>query len=110
FATRPVLASGPLKAPYGLSVERRFDGLVIHWQDDNERVAGYNLYSDYGVLVDRLNPKPVEGREQKFVRVTKGRTYNFYLRAVGADGKESPPSDVLLWVEPGGARCWPCCC
>jgi hypothetical protein len=100
FGTHAVLAGGPLSAPYGLSVERRFDGLVVRWRDDNARVSGYNLYSDYGVLVDRLNPQPVPGLEQKFVRVTPSRTYNFYVRAVGQDGKEGPPSDVLLWIEP----------
>lgn len=92
--------SGPLTAPYGLHVERRIDGLVIHWRDDDPQVAGYNLYSDYGVLVERLNPQPLAGRSQRFIDVTPSRTYNFYVRPVGPDGKEGPPSDVLLWVEP----------
>jgi hypothetical protein len=51
-----------LSAPYGLKVEPQIDGLLLSWDDANERVAGYNLYSDYGVLVERLNSKPIPGR------------------------------------------------
>ncbi len=94
--------SGPpaaaLTAPYGIKVTEQFDGLLITWADPNERVTGYNLYSDYGVLAERLTPKPVVGRAQKFVKVTKSRTYNFYVRPVGGDGKEGPASEVAVWV------------
>ena len=87
-----------LTAPYGIKVTEQFDGLLITWSDPNEHVAGYNLYSDYGVLVERLTPRPVVGRAQKFVKVTRSRTYNFYVRPVGGDGKEGPPSEVAVWV------------
>jgi hypothetical protein len=89
-----------LSAPFGIHVTEQFDGLLITWSDPNERVAGYNLYSDYGVIAERLTSKPVVGRAQKFVKVTKSRTYNFYVRAVGGDGKEGPPSEVAVWVVP----------
>lgn len=87
-----------LGAPYGIKVIDQYDGLLITWSDTNERVAGYNLYSDYGVLAERLTPKPVTGRSQKFIKVTKSRTYNFYVRPVGSDGKEGPASEVAVWV------------
>jgi hypothetical protein len=87
-----------LSAPYGVFVTEQLDGLLITWSDSNERVAGYNLYSDYGVLAERLTNKPVKEKSQKFVKVTKSRTYSFYVRAVGSDGKEGPPSEVLVWT------------
>ena len=87
-----------LGSPYGVKVTEQFDGLLITWADPNERVSGYNLYSDYGVLAERLTPKPVVGRAQKFVKVTKSRTYNFYVRPVGSDGQEGPASEVVVWV------------
>ncbi len=87
-----------LSAPFGVQVTEQFDGLLITWSDPNERVAGYNLYSDYGVLAERLTRKPVTARAQKFIKVTKSRTYNFYVRAVGGDGKEGPPSEVAVWT------------
>ena len=97
----PVAAAGAggMTAPYGLRALRQIDGLLLSWQDDDAGVKGFNLYSDYGVLVERLNPAPVEGKRQKFIQVTPSRTYNFYVRAVGADGKEGPPSEVLMWLE-----------
>jgi hypothetical protein len=91
--------AGGLTAPYALHAVRQIDGLLLTWQDDNAAVKGFNLYSDYGVLVERLNPSPVEGRHQKFIHVTPSRTYNFYVRAVGLDDKEGPPSEVLMWLE-----------
>ena len=92
--------AGGLTAPYALRGLRQVDGLLLSWQDDDAGVKGFNLYSDYGVLVERLNPAPVEGKRQKFIQVTPSRTYNFYVRAVGPDGKEGPPSEVLMWLEP----------
>lgn len=89
-----------LSAPYGIKVTQQFDGLLVTWADPNEHVAGYNLYSDYGVIAERLTPKPVVGRAQKFIKVTKSRTYNFYVRPVGGDGKEGPSSEVAVWVAP----------
>jgi hypothetical protein len=100
FQDKPNLGppAGALSAPFGIHVTEQFDGLLITWSDPNERVAGYNLYSDYGVIAERLTSKPVVGRAQKFIKVTKSRTYNFYVRAVGSDGKEGPPSEVAVWV------------
>jgi|GEM_PF-3566575 hypothetical protein len=100
-APAPAAAAGPggLTAPYALRALRQIDGLLLTWQDDDPGVKGFNLYSDYGVLVERLNPAPVEGKRQKFIQVTPSRTYNFYVRAVGEDGKEGPPSEVLMWLE-----------
>jgi hypothetical protein len=91
--------AGGLTAPYALRGLRQVDGLLLSWEDDDANVKGFNLYSDYGVLVERLNPAPVEGKRQKFIQVTRSRTYNFYVRAVGPDGKEGPPSEVLMWLE-----------
>jgi hypothetical protein len=101
FQGKPDLGprAGDLSAPFGVKVESQFDGLLITWSDANEHVAGYNLYSDYGVLVERLTPKPVIGRRQNFIKVTKSRVYNFYVRPVGSDGKEGPASEVVTWVE-----------
>jgi hypothetical protein len=83
-----------LKAPYGLTVTAQNGGLVLQWQDANEAVAGYNVYSDYGVVVERLNPSPLDRPRQRFIKVTRSRTYNFYVRPVGSDGKEGPSSEV----------------
>lgn len=94
----PGPVASALAAPYGLKVTEQYDGLLVTWADPNERVSGYNLYSDYGVLAERLTPKPVVGRAQKFVKVTKSRSYSFYVRPVGSDGQEGPASEVVLWV------------
>jgi hypothetical protein len=98
-ASASAAPAGGLTAPYALHALRQIDGLLLTWEDDNAAVKGFNLYSDYGVLVERLNPAPVEGKHQKFIQVTPSRTYNFYVRAVGPDGKEGPPSEVLMWLE-----------
>jgi hypothetical protein len=101
FESKPDLGppAGDLNAPFSIHIVEQYDGLLITWSDPNEAVAGYNLYSDYGVVVERLNAKPVSGRQQKFIKVTKSRTYNFYVRPVGSDGKEGPPSEVAVWVS-----------
>jgi len=88
----PVAAA--MSAPYGLEVVPQFDGLMIRWQHDDKAVQGYNLYSDYGVLVERLNESPLDKTTQRFIKVTRSRTYNFYVRPIGADGKEGPPSQI----------------
>lgn len=92
--THAVLPASSLSAPYGLTVVPQLDGLLLGWSDSNENATGYNLYSDYGVVVERLNEKPVKGTAQKFVKVTRSSTYHFYVRPVGPDGKEGPPSEI----------------
>jgi hypothetical protein len=89
-------ASG-LSAPFHLEVAQELDGILLTWEDSNPRVDGYNIYADYGVLVERLTPKAVKGNFQKFIKVTRSRTYNFYVRPIGADGKEGPASKVLTY-------------
>jgi hypothetical protein len=86
--------STAMSAPYGLQVTPQFDGLLISWQHDDKAVLGYNLYSDYGVLVERLNNEPLSKNTQRFIKVTRSRTYNFYVRPIGSDGKEGPPSQI----------------
>lgn len=87
-------AAAELSAPYALEVTPQFDGLLIRWQHDDQAVKGYNLYSDYGVLVERLNAEPLDKTAQRFIKVTRSRTYNFYVRPIGADGQEGPPSQI----------------
>jgi hypothetical protein len=93
-SSHAVAAPSALSAPYGLNVVPQLDGLLLSWTDASEGAVGYNLYSDYGVIVERLNEKPVQGTVQKFVKVTRSRTYHFYVRPVGPDGKEGPPSEI----------------
>ena len=48
----------------------------------------------YGVLVERLNDEPLTKTRQRFVKVERSRTYHFYVRPVGGDGKEGPSSEI----------------
>lgn len=93
-----ILGQGPrgadLPAPWGVEVSPQTDGLMVAWSYGGPEAQGFNLYSDYGVLVERLNPAPVGRTRQRFIRVERSRTYNFYVRAVGSDGQEGPPSEV----------------
>lgn len=89
--------SAELAAPFNLTVSEELDGITLWWEDANPKVAGYNIYADYGVLVERLTPKAVKGNFQKFIKVTRGRTYNFYVRPVGSDNAEGPSSKVLTY-------------
>ena len=84
-----------LAAPFHLKVTEEIDGILLSWEDPNEHVEGYNLYADYGVLVDRINSKPVTHRYQKLTHVDKTRLYHFYLKPLGSDGQEGPSSEVL---------------
>lgn len=86
--------AGDLSAPYGLQVTPQLDGLLVSWSHDDTAVQGYNLYSDYGVLAERLNSAPLAKTSQRFIKVTRSRTYNFYVRPIGADGKEGPSSEI----------------
>jgi hypothetical protein len=89
-----------LKAPTGLNVTEDAGGIVLSWQDPNDAsggVSGYNLYADYGVMIDRLNPKPVKRHFQRFVGIDKSRSYHFYLRPLGSDGQEGPSSGVCTY-------------
>jgi hypothetical protein len=91
-------AAAELSAPYALQVTPQLDGLLISWQHDDKAVQGYNLYSDYGVLVERLNDAPLGKTTQRFIKVTRSRSYNFYVRPIGADGQEGPPSQIKTVV------------
>jgi hypothetical protein len=94
-AKLPSPAGAELAAPYHLQVTEEADGILLSWEDPNARVDGYNLYADYGVMVDRINSKPVTRRFQKLTHVDKSRLYHFYLKPLGSDGKEGPSSEVL---------------
>jgi hypothetical protein len=94
-AKAPARLGAKLQAPRNLRIIEEAGGIVLYWDDDNSDVQGYNLYADYNVLVDQVNPKAVTRRWQKLSGVDKGRTYRFYLRPLGSDGKEGPASDVL---------------
>lgn len=96
-ATLPPPPGATLSAPYKLSVTEEVGCIILSWEDSNPRVVGYNLYADYGVMADRLNTKPVKGHFQKFVNVDKSRTYHFYVKPLGSDGKEGPASEVVTF-------------
>lgn len=93
----PVPDGAALAAPFGLYVTEQGDGIVLWWEDANERVRGYNVYSDYGVLIERLNAQPVRSGMQRFIQVTRSRVYNFYVRPIGGDGREGPASRILTY-------------
>ncbi len=100
-AARPsVPSSTELSAPTDLRIEATGDQLRLSWQDSNGDVAGYNLYSDFGILAERMNSKPMQGQSQLLINAVKGQLYNFYVRPIGGDGKEGPASRVLRWVQP----------
>jgi hypothetical protein len=94
-AKLPTPTGANLSAPYHLGITEEADGILLSWEDANARVDGYNLYADYGVMVDRINSKPVTRRFQKLTHVDKSRLYHFYLKPLGSDGKEGPSSEVL---------------
>ena len=94
-AALPAPPGSGLSAPYHLRITEEADGILLSWDDANPRVAGYNLYADYGVLVDRLNTKPVRHRYQKLTHVDKSRLYHFYIKPLGSDGMEGPSSEIL---------------
>jgi hypothetical protein len=96
-ASLPPPLGANLSAPYQLSVTEEVGGIILSWEDLNERVAGYNLYADYGVMIDRLNNKPIKRRYQRFVNIDKSRTYHFYVRPLGSDGKEGPASEMFTY-------------
>lgn len=92
--THAGLPGAELSAPYALQVTPQLDGLLISWSHSDAAVQGYNLYSDYGVIAERLNNAPLDKTSQRFIKVTRSRTYNFYVRPIGADGKEGPSSEI----------------
>ena len=87
-----------LAAPYALKAAETLEGLVLEWQDVNEKTEGYNIYNETNIGPDRLTPRPTLKRRQKFKNVTRATTYKFFVRAVGSDGKEGPASEVMTWV------------
>lgn len=96
-ASLPAPPASALAAPYGIRVTEEADGILLSWEDPNDRVDGYNLYADYGVMADRVNAKPVKRRFQKLTHVDRSRTYRFYLKPLGSDGKEGPASDAVTY-------------
>jgi hypothetical protein len=94
-ARQASLPGAALAAPYRLEAEEMPGGILLSWEDPNERVEGYNLYADYGVMADRVNAKPILRPRQKLNGLDKSRLYHFYVKPIGSDGKEGPSSGVL---------------
>ena len=87
-----------LKPVYNLKVVAQTVGVMLQWDDPNPSSAGYHIYTDYGHYDEQLTPTPVQGRSQQLIEVERGRTYNFYVAAVGSDGKTGAISEVLTWT------------
>jgi len=70
--------------------------VILSWSaSPSSGVEGYNVYRGTSQNEENptpLNPTPINGTTYVDANVTAGKTYYYYVTAVGSDGVQSAPS------------------
>ncbi|MFP4343384.1 MAG: thrombospondin type 3 repeat-containing protein [Anaerolineales bacterium] len=84
-------------APMALLDHGRDDLLIWQWDGDLERLAYYDVYRDGSRIVRMAGDEAAVSISVAGHAPLCGGRREFYVVAVGADGRESPPSNRPVW-------------
>lgn len=75
----------------------RQDLLIWQWNGDRSQLAGYDIYMDGSRVMRMRGTSNVASMDIGRYAPLCGSRHTFHVVAHGADGRESPPSNTVVW-------------